>query len=334
MKNKCYKGLIAVTMGDPAGIGPEIVAKAIISLPKRLRKRIVVFGTLSAFKTHSDLLPLNVIKLDKIATNDYSLNVVETSNIMFTESDYGKPLIKCARGAMGAVRCAATAVIKGQLDAVVTAPINKLSINKAGYNFAGHTEYLADLAGGVDVAMMFASDILRVVVATTHLALKNVSTKLSIDGLLRLLLIVDSALKDMGLSHPKIALCALNPHASDAGLFGDDEKLTIIPAIKKALRSGVNVSGPYPGDTIFTKKAREDYDVIVAMYHDQGLIPVKALSFGRTVNITLGLPFLRVSVDHGTAFDIAGMGIADPNPMIYAIRTTDNILRGKYFFKK
>jgi 4-hydroxythreonine-4-phosphate dehydrogenase len=148
------------------------------------------------------------------------------------------------------------------------------------------------------------------------------------------LLIVDSALKDMGLSHPKIALCALNPHASDAGLFGDDEKLTIIPAIKKALRSGVNVSGPYPGDTIFTKKAREDYDVIVAMYHDQGLIPVKALSFGRTVNITLGLPFLRVSVDHGTAFDIAGMGIADPNPMIYAIRTTDNILRGKYFFKK
>ncbi|MDH5679219.1 MAG: 4-hydroxythreonine-4-phosphate dehydrogenase PdxA, partial [Nitrospinota bacterium] len=171
---------------------------------------------------------------------------------------------------------------------------------------------------------------LKVVVATTHVAVKDVPRLLDQGKLGQLILLVERSVKQYGLASPRIAVCGLNPHASDGGLFGQEEARIIAPAIRAARRAGVEASGPHPADTMFTPQAREKYDVAIAMYHDQGLIPVKALSFGETVNVTLGLPFLRVSVDHGTAFDIAGKNMADERPMVHAIRTAARMLKGGF----
>ncbi|MDH5639382.1 MAG: 4-hydroxythreonine-4-phosphate dehydrogenase PdxA, partial [Nitrospinota bacterium] len=256
--------------------------------------------------------------------------VMKAAAFPFDPTKLGNVSKSSGLAAMSALEEAITRTHNGEFAAMVTAPISKEAVNRAGYKIAGHTEFLAQRCGGASVAMMLASRKLKVVVATTHVAVRDIPRLLDRKKLLHLILLVARSMKQYGITSPRIAVCGLNPHASDGGLFGDEETRIITPAIRDARRKGVEVTGPHPADTMFTPRAREKYDVAIAMYHDQGLIPVKALSFGETVNVTLGLPFLRVSVDHGTAFDIAGGGVADERPMVHAIRTAARMLKGGF----
>ena len=206
-----------------------------------------------------------------------------------------------------------------EVDAVVTAPINKAAFAEAGLTWRGHTELLAHLCGVTDVAMMFWSERLRVVLATVHIPLREVPSRLTTAGLLRTIQLTARALPDFGIAHPRIGVAGLNPHAGESGLLGDEDDLVVRPAVDRARAEGLQVSGPFPADTLFVRAARSEFDVVIAAYHDQGLVPVKLLAFGRAVNVTLGLPIIRTSVDHGTAFDIAGKGLADEGSLVEAI---------------
>jgi len=270
------------------------------------------------------------LEAGKVTSKDDGLRVEQTTPLDFTFADFGRVDARFGAAAMDSVTKGAQAVMDGRFDALVTAPIQKESVNLAGFRVAGHTEYLASLCGGADVAMMLACERLKVVVATTHMALRDVPNALTGALLDRVLNIIDSSLKKMSGAQPRIAVCGLNPHASDGGLFGNEEANVIAPAISRAAKRGLKVGGPYPADTMFTPRVLGTFDVALAMYHDQGLIPVKLLGFGETVNVTLGLPFLRVSVDHGTAFDIAGKNRADGRSMAHAVRTAFKILQGRF----
>jgi 4-hydroxythreonine-4-phosphate dehydrogenase len=234
----------------------------------------------------------------------------------------------CGEVAMLAIERAADAVAAGEYGALVTAPISKEAVNLAGYPIPGHTEFLAARAGVADVAMTLAGKELAVTVMTTHVAYKEVPALLTTEKINAKIRLIDAALKRYGIPTPRIAVAGLNPHASDGGVFGNEEATIITPAIKAARSAGIEVTGPYAADTMFAPKKRSTYDIALAMYHDQGLVAIKTLSFGATINITLGLPYLRVSVDHGTAFDIAGQGLVDPSPMVYAIKTAHRLMKG------
>lgn len=325
--------LIAVSWGDPAGVGPEVILKSFPRLSKRLRGKLTVFGSLSYFLALERRLKTGVDIVDaskKIGKMFDGLRVDDVVDMKFSQKNFGKIDRLSGKAAMTGVARAVEAVCEGRFGALVTAPINKEAVNLAGYRIAGHTEFLSEALGGVEVAMMLSSKKLSVVVATTHVAIRDVPGRLSRKKLTGLFKLIHRSLVKFGVKKPRLAVCGLNPHASDGGLFGDEEKNIIAPAIKAVRGAGVDVSGPYPADTMFTQRAISGYDVAVAMYHDQGLVPVKALSFAKTVNITLGLPFVRVSVDHGTAFDIAGKRRADATSMIHAVKTCDQILNGKF----
>jgi 4-hydroxythreonine-4-phosphate dehydrogenase len=208
---------------------------------------------------------------------------------------------------------------RGTVHAIATAPVNKEAFRLAGLPWAGHTDLLAHLTGAPHVAMMFHSEALRVVLATVHIALADVPRLLTRESLEQTIALTARELPRFGLAAPRIAVAGLNPHAGEHGLFGCEEQQTITPAIDACRARGIDVSGPYPGDTIFVRARRGEFDVVIACYHDQGLIPVKLVAFGQAVNVTLGLPIVRTSVDHGTAFDIAGKGVADPESMIAAV---------------
>ncbi|MBI4829105.1 MAG: 4-hydroxythreonine-4-phosphate dehydrogenase PdxA [Nitrospinae bacterium] len=323
-KDSSPKGGIALSPGDPAGIGPEVIVKAAAALPAALRRRLSVYGDARHFTA------LARRWAPELAVGAGGLRVINVLDFGMKRGEYGQVNRRCGAIAMRCLDAAMDAVTAGRHAALVTAPICKESVNLAGWKIPGHTEYLAARAGGIPVAMMLASEKLKVVVATTHIALRDVPRALDARKLTALILLVHRSVTAFGMKSPRIAVCGLNPHASDGGLFGDEERRIIAPAIAAARRRGVIVSGPHPADTMFTASARAKYDVALAMYHDQGLIPVKALSFGETVNVTLGLPYLRVSVDHGTAFDIAGKGIADARPMIHAVKTAARMLAGRW----
>ena len=329
---KIKETAIAITWGDPAGIGPEVVIKSFLGLPAALQKRITVFGDLSHFSSLARRMrsSLKIVDAKKCAATAGAMAVYDSASFPFDPSRYGKISKTSGRAAMQPLEAAIALMLEGRFAALVTAPINKEAVNLAGYRIAGHTEFLAAKCGGAPVAMMLASRKLKVVVATTHVPLSDVAGLLDKRKLADFILLVARGTKKYGIASPRIAVCGLNPHASDGGIFGREEASIISPAIHAARKAGVNATGPHPADTMFTAAARKNYDVAIAMYHDQGLIPVKALSFGETVNVTLGLPFLRVSVDHGTAFDIAGKGVADWRPMAYAIRTAARMNRGRF----
>jgi 4-hydroxythreonine-4-phosphate dehydrogenase len=217
-----------------------------------------------------------------------------------------------------------------ELDAITTCPINKKAMNDAGYSFPGHTELLAHLTEASSVAMMFLGSKWRVVLATIHLPLKDVSRWINKDRILSILRLADDGMKKyFGIPHPKIAVLGLNPHCGEEGLLGGEEKKEILPAIAEAKLLGMEAEGPFPADSFFEISGRYSFDVVVAMYHDQGLIPIKMLDFKEAVNFTLGLPFIRTSVDHGTAYDIAGKGLADPSNLVKAILTAANLSKSK-----
>lgn len=332
MSSKRKKLRLAVSFGDPAGIGPEVTLKAFHLLTRPVRNSLTVFGDLGYFRRLNQKYKagVSIVEAGKAKASEDCLRVEPVCDLHFHSSEFGVVDKRCGAAAMGSLETAARLTLAGEFDALITPPIHKQAINLAGYVVPGHTEFLSAVCDNVPVAMMLASPALKVVVATTHLALREVASALTAKKLLETMKLVDKSLTAYLGERPRIAVCGVNPHAGDGGIFGDEERRVIEPAIERAVKMGIKATGPHPADSLFTPRALNTYDVALAMYHDQGLIPVKTLGFGKTVNITLGLPFLRVSVDHGAAFDIAGKNMADAEPMAHAIRTAVNILSGKF----
>jgi 4-hydroxythreonine-4-phosphate dehydrogenase len=280
-----HKPRIAITVGDPAGIGPEIAARAAADRSVLEECEPVIYAPPS--------------------TEEFVPGVLSG---------------EAGRAAYELIVRAAADAQRGIVDAVATAPVNKEAFRLAGLPWAGHTDLLGHLTGSAHVAMMFESDVLRVVLATVHVALADVPRLLTQESLEATIMLTARELPRFGVPAPRLAVAGLNPHAGEHGLFGDEEARVLAPAIAACRARGVDVSGPFPADTVFLRATRGTFDVVVACYHDQGLIPVKLVAFGRAVNVTLGLPIVRTSVDHGTAFDIAGRGEADASSMIAAVR--------------
>jgi len=276
---------IAITVGDPAGIGPEIAAKAAIDGRVLEVCTPVLFG--------------------RVYTRDL---------------ERGRVSAAAGRAAYDAIVAAVDAAMTGRVDAVATAPVNKEAFALAGLPWRGHTDLLAHLTGAPSVAMMFHADALRVVLATVHVPIADVPRLLTRDLLEQVVRLAARELPGFGFAEPRLAVCGLNPHAGENGILGDEEQRVIGPAIEACRADGIAVAGPYPADTLFVRAARGDYDAVIACYHDQGLIPIKLLAFGKAVNVTLGLPIIRTSVDHGTAFDIAGKNVADHGSLVEAVR--------------
>jgi 4-hydroxythreonine-4-phosphate dehydrogenase len=320
-------------MGDPAGIGPEVIAKAVMLPEVRRCCRPLVIGSLPVMErtVRSLRLPLRVVGVSGhgdaagLSTSLWA----SRRGLLPVLDPLAEPLGTFRMGAVSRQtgRAAAVFVVKavrlaqlGCIDAIVTGPINKEAINLAGYDYPGHTELLADLTKSKESGMMILGGPLKIMFVTTHVAHRKLAAALSPQKIGKAIRLAHKALREsFGIARPRIGVAALNPHAGEHGLFGNEERTVILPACRTARARGIKASDPLPADTLFGKAVRGDYDGIVAMYHDQGLIPLKLLAFGRCVNMTVGLPIIRTSVDHGTAYDIAGKGVADPGSMVEAI---------------
>lgn len=329
------KPVLGLTMGDPAGIGPEIVLKAFLQCSLHDFCRPLVIGDAGVFRQARDFFKFQVSinPIEEIACARFKpdqIDVLDLSNVDLSRLVLGKVSAMAGEAAFQSILRAIELAKSGSIAAVVTAPIHKAAINRAGYPFAGHTEIFAHYTATSDYAMMLAAGSLRVVHVSTHLSLRRACEAISKERLLQVIRLGNEACRRLGIARPRIGVPGLNPHAGDAGLFGDEETLHIIPAIEEARADGFDVQGPFPPDTFYPMAAGGAFDIALAMYHDQGHIPVKMLGFkyesdrgGWTavngINVTLGLPILRVSVDHGTAFDQAGRGTASPESLIAAI---------------
>jgi 4-hydroxythreonine-4-phosphate dehydrogenase len=275
---------VAITVGDPAGIGPEIARKAAGDPRVRAVCEPVLYGPPAEARFEPGVLSA-----------------------------------EAGRAAYEAIGRAVRDALDGRVAAIATAPVNKLAFARAGLPWKGHTDLLGHLTGSAQVAMMFWSEPLKVVLATVHVPLGDVPRTLTRELLEAVIALTARELPRFGIDRPRLALAGLNPHAGEDGVIGDEEQRVLRPAVEAARARGLSIDGPFPGDTIFVRAARGAFDAVIACYHDQGLIPVKLLAFGQAVNVTLGLPIVRTSVDHGTAFDIAGKGIADAGSMVEAV---------------
>ena len=327
---KQSKPVLAITMGDPAGIGPEIVVKALGSAAVWRLCIPLVIGSLQVLKRTGRQLKSS-LKVLTFPTNQGSGQTAAIrKGSLYVLDPYEKPLGSFRMGHPGkigggaSVKYIETAValaVGQQVAGIVTAPINKKALHLAGKAYPGHTELLAHLTRTKDFGMMLLGGPLKIVFATTHLSIRALPGALTTDRIVRTIGLAHSAMKRyFGVPDPRIGVAALNPHAGEHGLFGDEEQRVIGPATRKARRAGMNVTEPLPADTLFARAVQGEFDVIVAMYHDQGLIPLKTVAFGKCVNVTIGLPIIRTSVDHGTAYDIVGTNSANPDSLIHAIR--------------
>jgi 4-hydroxythreonine-4-phosphate dehydrogenase len=311
---------VAVTMGDPYGIGPEIIVKAVAHQQVRNACQPVIIGT-------KDILE----KAAELVGGEVSCPVIEPEARLDLELNrFGEVSAAAGKAAFAYIEKAVSLALAGEVDAITTAPIHKEAINLAGYHFSGHTEILAALTKAESVSMMLVCGQMRVAHVTTHVALEDVPSRITEPRLAKVIDLFHQALLDLGIDSPRIAVAGLNPHSGEGGLFGRQELEVIKPAVAAAVKRGYHVEGPIPPDTVFVKMLAGHYDGVVAMYHDQGHIPVKLLGFTvdletgsfrsvEGVNVTLGLPIIRTSVDHGTAFDIAGTGKANEKSMVDAI---------------
>lgn len=326
------KNWIGISLGDVTGIGPEVALRALAAEIPNDETRYLLIGdptTLNHFNREFGLdLPLK-------AFYDY-----DNAGRLFVANPSAEPLPEdlpagapaAANAALAALRDGAGRCLLGQLDALVTAPVNKEAIIRTGHLFIGQTEFLSELAGTKRTVMMLLGQDergrwLRVALATTHISIKSVPEKLTLDKITLAIELAAQACRDLKLPRARIAVCGLNPHAGEGGKFGGEEITAIAPAIQAAKGRGFDVVGPLSGDTVFYHALRGDFDAVVAMYHDQGLAPLKAVAFDTGVNWTLGLPFIRTSPDHGTAYDIAGKGVANPSSMIAAIRLAKQLAK-------
>lgn len=298
-------------MGDPSGVGPEVIIKALSGKDIQRLGHITVIG---------DYFVINKVKKDLKLNSEFSL--IDLSNVPQNNFSYGKASLQFGRASIEYVDRALDMLKKNEADCLVTAPVNKFSVREGGIrNFEGHTEYIAQKVSSENFCMMFVGKLLKISLVTRHLALKDVANSITIDNVYKtIMLTADCLRKFFRIANPRIGVAGLNPHAGDNGLFGNEDAGVISPAIKKALKDIKNIYGPIPGDTVFYEALNGAFDAVVSMYHDQALAPFKMLYFKDGVNLTLGLPFIRTSPDHGTAFDISGKGIADATSMKEAIR--------------
>jgi 4-hydroxythreonine-4-phosphate dehydrogenase len=309
---------LAVTMGDPAGIGPEVAAGALRELPpaERAALEVHLVGDPEAFARAG---------LDPAAFPTHA-----TSRYDAARHGVGRPSAASGEAAGAALLAAIDLAMRGTVDGVVTAPLSKQALQLAGHGWPGQTEALIERSGARRGVMLFVGGGLKVAIATRHVALRDVPALLDPVSVRDDLLQMHEGLeRDFGVARPRIGVCGLNPHAGEAGRFGDEEARVLAPALAAARAAGAAPSEPLPADTVFVRHRKGEFDAVLALYHDQGLIPVKLLSFGGGVNVTLGLPFVRTSPDHGTAYDIAGQGRADPSSMIEAVRWAAVLIRNR-----
>lgn len=327
--------LLGLTMGDPAGIGPEVIAKALSGTVLRRLCRPLVIGSIPVMEQTIKSLKLKLQVVPVAGHDGASFRPGQVAVLDPLDSPLGHFTVGVAAPETGA---ASVAFIKkavrlaelGCVDGIVTAPINKEAINMAGCHYPGHTELLADLTHSPESGMMIVGGPLKIMFVTTHVAIKELPTVLTQARIEKAIRLAHRALSELfHVPKPKIGVAALNPHAGEHGLFGDEEATAIRPAARAAQAQGILASDPLPADTLFGKAARGDYDGVVAMYHDQGLIPLKLVAFGTCVNLTVGLPIIRSSVDHGTAYDIAGKGIADHGSLLEAVKLAAKLARDR-----
>jgi 4-hydroxythreonine-4-phosphate dehydrogenase len=327
------KPIIGITMGDPAGIGPEVVVKAVADrrvirgcLPIVLGSYHVIYSAARKFLKGAAVR--RMAWPEDAKTSGDGIGVLDCTGFDHGKIKTGRVTKLSGRMAADSVFCAVGLALSGQIDALVTAPLSKKGLRLAGYDFPGHTELLAYLTATSSYAMMFVSKRHKVVLVTTHLPLAEVARKISKKVILDKLAVTDTALQRyFGLRRPKVGVCALNPHCGEEGILGNEERRIIVPAVKAARRKRMRVDGPFSSDTIFSPAVSGNFDCILAMYHDQGLIPLKTRGLGEAVNVTIGLPIVRTSPDFGTALDIAGKGMADPKGIINAILLATRMAR-------
>jgi len=334
---KNEKPFVAITMGDPAGIGAEVTAKALMANNIYQKCRPFVIGNLAAMDDACHKIgegsATNLVQnVNDVRGNSGTIDVLDIGNLDYGDIDTGKVSSIAGKAAVEWVLKAGELARDGQVRAIITAPINKEAASLAGYRDIGHMEIFQNQTGAKEVATMLMADQLRVVHLTTHRALRVACDYVTTENVLAKTMLTHDHFTRWGFSSPRIGISALNPHASDGGLLGDEEEKQILPAIETAQSMGVDATGPIPPDTVFNQAINGKFDVVLAMYHDQGHIAIKVHNWSKSVSVNLGLPFIRTSVDHGTAFDIAGKGIADHESMLEAIAVavdlaSDNKLR-------
>jgi 4-hydroxythreonine-4-phosphate dehydrogenase len=312
---------MAITMGDPCGIGPEIIARLYTDaeeLPPTF-----VLGDEGILKRAVALLalPLSVRTIQSPEDFESAPDTIQVISLSRLPVDlpFGQLDARAGKSAYDYIRAGIELALQKRIRAMVTAPINKEALKLAGIHYPGHTEILADFSGTQDFAMMLMNEDLRVILVTIHVSLREAIEQVTLESELRTIRLAHRAMTGLGIAGPRIAVAGLNPHAGEHGLFGSEDEAIVKPAIQQAQAEGIDVSGPWPGDTVFMHARRGEFDIVVAQYHDQGLIPVKYLGLDEGVNVTVGLPFVRTSVDHGTAFDIAGTGKASHASLRVAI---------------
>jgi 4-hydroxythreonine-4-phosphate dehydrogenase len=323
------KPVLAISAGDVRGIGPEVLFKALARQEFENGFEPLVCGPAHALRLQAaelwpgvDYPPL----IERALDNAVDISRPEEPGAGIESMDALRVILSGNEALAGswagrAVERGAELSRSGQAASLVTAPLDKHALNLGGYNYPGHTEMLAHLAGGVEVSMMLAGGTLRVVPATTHVALSRVPSLVTRELILGQCMVIDNGLRRVfGIASPRIAVCGLNPHLGDGGVAGDEDRTVVAPAVRDAASSGLDACGPFPADTVFVRAARGEFDAVLAMYHDQAMVAIKMHSFGGGVNVTLGLPYLRTSPDHGTALDIAGRGTADENSMVEALK--------------
>jgi 4-hydroxythreonine-4-phosphate dehydrogenase len=326
--------IIAITMGDAAGVGPEITVKALLSRQIYQICRPLVVGESTTISVMIRLLnsPLKlrpIGKVEEVQGQSGTIDLLDLHNLDQKEVVTGKVCKACGKAAMEYIAKAAELALRGEVKALVTAPINKEATVQAGYGDIGHLEYLARISHATEYATMLVSGALRVVHLTTHHSLRDACGLVTRERILAKLRLTDDSFRKWGTAHPRIAVAALNPHAGEGGLFGSEEIEQIAPAVKAARNLGIDARGPFPADSVFTRAIGGEFDTVLAMYHDQGHIPVKVHGFENSVSVALGLHLVRTSVDHGTAFDIAGKGIASCQSLEKAIEMAVKLAEGK-----
>ncbi len=320
-----YRPIVGLTMGDPAGIGPEVVVKAMNEEALYDRCRPLAIGDAAVFRRTTAALGIDarVSVTSEPANGTYShgtLDVFQATSENLESIVPGEVQPAAGKAAAECVIKATELALAGKIDAIATAPLNKDALNQAGYHYPGHTEMLADLTGTTDFSLTLIADQLRVIHVTTHVSMRKALDLIDRGRVLRIVRLADRFCRYLGIAAPRVAVAGFNCHAGENGLFGSEEIDHIRPAVEEARAEGIDATGPWPGDTIFYRASKGEFDIVVAMYHDQGHIPVKMLGFEAGVNTTAGLPIIRTSVDHGTAFDIAGTGKASHGSMVEAVR--------------
>lgn len=316
--------VVGITMGDGAGIGPEVIAGALANPEIAALARCLVIGDAVRMEQAASLkrAGVRVRRCASPADARYESGTIDVLDLGLLPPDlpFGRVDARAGHAAYVYLERAVSLARDGAIDAIATAPLNKEALHAGGHIYPGHTEILADLTGTKQYAMLLVTPLLRVIHVTTHCSMREACDRITKERVLTVIRLGHKVLSDAGMANPRVAVAGLNPHAGEHGLFGDEETREIIPAISAAQAEGLNVSGPWPGDTVFLRAKNGEADLVVAMYHDQGHIPIKLLGLETGVNVTVGLPIIRTSVDHGTAFDIAGTGKADPRSMEEAIR--------------